>query len=291
MSWRDRSSCGCKINLRLKVTARRPDGRHDLSTLFWPLDCPGDTLEAADAARPELRVPGRPDLETPDNLVWRAAALYAEAAGMSPSWSFTLHKRAPVAAGLGGGSADAAAALALLNRRYERFTAAELAALALKLGADVPFFLLRRPAWAVGTGELLTPLAGPGTLPETLIVFPGFPVSAAWAYTHIAPELIGPEEPDIRDRFASALAAPKSAPWAELCRNDLAPALWRKFPLLTLLREELLNSGAAAAQVSGSGSSLFALFPAGGAVPAAEKLHASFGRMAGLNIFAGGKTW
>lgn len=291
MIWREETACGCKLNLRLKVTAVRPDGLHELSTLFWPLDFPGDLLEAEEAAGLTVTVPGSPQLETADNLVARAAGIFAEAAGIAPAWHFTLHKRTPVAAGLGGGSADAAAALMLLNRRYGRFSAAELAELALKLGADVPFFLSRRPAWGTGVGEKLAPLENAGRLPETLVVFPGFPVSAKWAYQHMSEELIEPDAPDIRERFAVALAAPEDAPWAELCRNDLAPALWRKFPLLNLLRDAMLDRGAAAVQVSGSGSSLFALFPRGGADAAADALKSRFGGMVGMRIFTGGKEW
>ena len=291
MSWRERIVCGGKINLRLKVTARRPDGMHELSTLFCPVDFPADVLELVPGAALTLEVPGHPELAGPDNLVVKAAAAYAAAAGVPARWRITLDKQLPVAAGLGGGSSDAAGVLTALNRRFAALTETELALLARELGADVPFFLSRRMAWATGVGEVLEEADLPGRLPELLIVFPGFPVSARWAYTHMAPELVGAEEAAIRERFAAAFAAPECAPWAELCRNDLAPALWRKFPLLRLLRETMRSSGALAVQVSGSGSSLFALFPSGRSAAAAEQLKRDHGNLRGLRIFTGGGEW
>ena len=290
MNWHDPLLCGCKINLRLKVTSRRQDGMHELSTLFLPLDFPGDTLELHDAHALTLTVPEFPELAGESNLVYRAAKLFADCSGIAPQWHFVLHKTAPVAAGLGGGSEDAAAALRLLNARYEAFDAPALAKMALSLGADVPFFLTRQPAWATGVGEVLEMVPMPEKLPEVLIVYPGFPVSAKWAYTHLTPDLITPERAGIKDDFAAAFTDPSNADWQSLCRNDLAVALWKKFPLLTLLRDELTASGAVAVQVSGSGSSLFALFGCGSQA-AAESLKAKFGHLHGFRIFTGGKEW
>jgi 4-diphosphocytidyl-2-C-methyl-D-erythritol kinase len=291
MSWSEQINCGCKINLRLKITAKRADGFHELSTLFYPLDCPGDILEVSGGdPGMSLSVPGFTELEGSGNLVLKAAGLFAERSGIAPQWHWVLHKKAPIAAGVGGGSADAAAALRLLNNHYQAFDEKTLAEIAVSIGADVPFFLARKPAWATGIGEVLEIVEEDFAVPEVLIVYPGFPVSAKWAYTHMAKELISPDEPDIKARFMAAFAAPESADWDFLCRNDLAPALWEKFPLLGLLRDELSAAGALTVQVSGSGSSLFALFN-GNAAAAAEKLHDKFGGMAGLRIFTGGREW
>ncbi len=287
MSWYDSAGCGSKINLRLKVTAKRADGFHELATLFYPLAEPGDVLEISGGkAGLSLRVPEFPELENERNLVWRAAEAYSQAAHIVPEWHWVLHKNTPVAAGLGGGSADAAAVLSMLNARYHALTPEALAAVAVKLGADVPFFLEKKAAWATGIGEKLEFLPHPVNVPDVLIVFPGFPVSAKWAYAHLFPENTGADVPDIKERFAAAFAAPTEAEWQTLCRNDLAPALWRKFPLLTLLRDELLDSGAAAVQISGSGSSLFALYHHG-ITDAAERIRSKFGGMAGFQVFTG----
>ena len=251
--------CAAKTNLFLKVTGKRPDGYHTLQTLFLPLSGVADELMLRDGD-PGIRCLSA-DADFPDNLVCRAAQLYAEVAGISPAWDFILEKNIPVAAGLGGGSSDAAGALQLLNGRYGCFSAEELAALAVKLGADVPFFLNPRPAWASGIGEefrYLTPLNG---LPPVLVVNPVFPVSAKWAYTHLMPENIGPADPATMERLEQFLLTGDCGGVAREVYNDLAPALYRKFPLLVLLRKFMLAHGALCAEVSGSGPSLFAILP------------------------------
>ncbi len=292
MSWRDTDFCGSKINLRLKVTSRREDGFHELSTLFLPLDFPGDVVEIKEnSGGISLEVPAFPELAGENNLVTKAAKLYADRSGIAPQWDIVLHKKTPVAAGLGGGSADAAGVLRLLNRRYGSFDEKTLAEMALTLGADCPFFLHRKPSWAEGIGEKFSRIETKILLPEILIVYPGFPTSAKWAYTHLTKELISPEDADIKERFEEAFADWKSADWTNLCRNDLAPAVFKKFPLLELLKQKLAAAGAITVQLSGSGSSLFALFDHGAAVTAAKSLAAEYRNFYGMRIFTGGKEF
>ena len=162
--------------------------------------------------------------------------------------------------------------------------------MALTLGADCPFFLHRKPAWAEGIGEQFSLIDQDLHLPETVIVYPGFPTSAKWAYTHLSKELISPEDADIKERFAQAFSAPETADWQSLCRNDLAPAVFGKFPLLEILREKLFALGAAAVQLSGSGSSLFALFFRDAATAAAS-LAAEYRDFDGMRIFTGGEEF
>lgn len=251
--------CAAKTNLFLKVTGKREDGYHLLQTLFIPLCGIADELTLRDGEA-GIRCASA-EVALPDNLVCRAAQLYADTAGITPAWDFALEKKIPVAAGLGGGSSDAAGALRLLNDRYGCFSAEELSGMALKLGADVPFFLDPRPAWAEGIGEDFRYLPSLNELPPILVVNPRFPVSAKWAYTHLAPEKIGPAAAGSADRMEKALCA---GDWAGVARevcNDLAFALYRKFPVLTVLRNFMLAHGALCAEVSGSGSSLFAILP------------------------------
>ena len=153
MKWHKSINCGCKINLRLKVTGKRADGLHELSSCFLYLPFPGDLLTVHDADTLTLECPGFPELENKSNLVWRAAELFAAAAGIPPAWHITLKKCVPIAAGLGGGSADAGALFALLNEHYAALPQDELEKLAFSLGADVPFFLKRQSAWVTGAGE------------------------------------------------------------------------------------------------------------------------------------------
>ena len=281
-------NCGCKINLRLKVTGKRPDKLHELSSLFLFLEHPGDILNFSitDKCGIFLETPGFPDLDGENHLVCRSAELFARTAGITPCWKIILEKNVPVAAGLGGGSADAAGILSLLNDVYHAFSPEKLCELAFSIGADVPFFLNRRSAWVSGAGEKFEFPEKIPQIPELLIVNPGFPVSAKWAYTHLVPELIGQDDPELKAAFASG----NIKCWQEFCRNDLAPALFEKFPLLTILKEHLLSCGASAVQVSGSGSSLFALFESG-AEENARKLRDKFSTMNNMRIFAGGKEW
>lgn len=278
-------NCGCKINLRLKVTGKRPDKLHTLSSCFLFLEHPGDTLEFSHCAGPGIffDCPGFPELCGEKNLVYRAAALYAEKAGLAPAWKIVLHKHVPLAAGLGGGSAGAGGILSLLNSIYHSFTPEELNAVAFSLGADVPFFLHRRAAWVTGAGEFFEEIPELPPIPEILIVNPGFPVSAKWAYTRMAEELKTPDDAKFKEEFISG----KISSWSDFCRNDLAPALYEKFPLLVMMRSCLEELGALAVQVSGSGSSLFALFEKD--VPEkAAAFRRKFSNLENLRIFAKG---
>ena len=264
-----------KVNLYLKVTGKRPDGYHELSTLFLPLSGPADevTLE-----------PGPPGIELVsdfraegDNLMLRAARRYAERAKLEPAWRLTLVKNIPVAAGLGGGSADAAAVLRLLNERYRALDPSALTALAAELGADVPFFLEPGAAVASGIGDRLTPLGAIPPLPLVL-VNPRFPVSARWAYQALDPARIGAEGTGRLERLVAAVKrGDPAAAAAELC-NDLAPALYRKFPLLRELRDFLLAEGALGSEITGSGSTIFAVASAPAAAASlAERVRGAYG--------------
>lgn len=270
-----------KLNLYLKVTARRADGYHELQTLFYPVAAIADRLWLDVAAAPgvTLNVANAPALAAEsDNLVLRAARAYAAAAGLEPSWHFMLEKNVPIAAGMGGGSSDAACALRLLNAEFRRLSRRQLAEIAVGLGADVPYFLAPATGFATGIGEHFTPFAAePPPLP-LLLINPRFPVSAKWAYTHLAPERIGPDAAERDRRLAVALQAGDLAGVAANLHNDLATALYEKFPLLALLRDFACENGALQAEITGSGPTLYALLPAPEAIPVlAEKIRGRFG--------------
>lgn len=252
-----------KLNLYLKVTGKRADGYHELLTLFFPVTSLADTLTLT-TGEPGIRLAsaGLGGLgASDDNLVVRAARSYAEAAKITPAWSFHLTKRIPVAAGMGGGSSDAAAALRLLNQEYGLLTVEQLGAIALKLGADVPYFLAPAVGFATGIGEEFTRLDGAEPELPLLIVNPRFPVSAKWAYMHLDPAEIGPDRRNRADALAAALRANDPEAVAANLHNDLAPALYRKFPLLGILRRFLCQNGALNAEITGSGSTMYAIAP------------------------------
>jgi 4-diphosphocytidyl-2-C-methyl-D-erythritol kinase len=262
-----------KVNLSLAVTAKRPDGYHDLDSLFYPFRDPSDEIRLEDAPGDSgvtirCDAPGVP-LEPEKNLCGKAVFAYCNAAGMDvPDIEIHLEKHIPVAAGMGGGSADCAAVLRLLQERFHALSQEQLEAAAFSLGADVPFFLNPRPSHVTGAGEHHTPVDGlPEHLP-LLLAAPQFPVSAAWAYKHMdLARAIA--EPPRTDELIDALRHDCEAA-ARFMRNDLEHALFVKFPLLVILRDFLLAQGALRVMVSGSGPTLLALFRDDAAAQAAH---------------------
>ena len=245
-----------KLNLGLEVLRRRADGYHEIETCFVPLRLFDRlTLEGAPAGSGiRLEIEGA-DLPTDRaNLVVRAAERACEALGLTADLALRLEKHIPIAAGLGGGSADAAATLLGLEALARRALPSEVRAkLALELGADVPFFLDPRPALGRGVGERLTPLDGVPEMHWVLVAF-AFPVSTAWAYTEAARELTLPRDPS----SIAALLRPLgllSSP-----RNDLEAASSRRHPEIREARRALASVGALATGMSGSGPTVFGRF-------------------------------
>ena len=266
-----------KVNLFLEVKGRRPDGYHDIDTVFMPLASPSDTIRISDASSGIVITSNDDSIPLDEkNLCWGAASKYAEASSINPSWSIHIEKNIPVAAGLGGGSSDAATVLSLLNREYKCLSDDRLAELALSIGADVPFFLNPLPSRAGGVGEKIVSLGFEAPDIPVLILAPGFPVSAAWAYKN----RLDSERPEA-DRVDKIVNALKACDWkalGPLLYNDLAPALYNKFPFLGMIRNKALESGACGCEISGSGPTLYAVFENVDALPSArESLSRHFG--------------
>ncbi len=255
----------CKVNLRLAVGPRRADGYHDIDTFFLPLPEPSDAFYIRRFDEPgdiEFTC-SDPELETDDNLVVKAYRAFAAATGFSPRLEVGLKKRIPHGAGLGGGSSDAAALLRYLNDRAgpAALSESDLSRLALSLGADVPFFLLGRPAVASGVGERLAP-ADPGLDGWFVaVVCPSSRVKTAWAYAALDAARTFPAKPG-GEFLTSVFEANKRAfcvTGAPL-RNDFEPVVFAAHPELGRVKERLLALGAAGALLSGTGSAVFGLF-------------------------------
>jgi 4-diphosphocytidyl-2-C-methyl-D-erythritol kinase len=250
-----------KINLTLEVGARRADGFHDVRTVLQAIAL-GDRLTIT-ARRGPLTLTGHaPGVSLGrDNLVWRAADLLWRAVGRTgPARDVQLHlrKTIPAAAGLGGGSADAAATLAGLNHLWRgRLTRARLAALAGRLGSDVPFFFCGGTALGLGRGEDLYPLPD---MPRHLVVIVTSPhgISTADAYRWLD------DDDEVRPRAARPAGSVEvgwpSGPLA--VRNDLQAPVVRRHPSIGHALAALRRHGAAVAAMTGSGSAVFGLFPA-----------------------------
>jgi 4-diphosphocytidyl-2-C-methyl-D-erythritol kinase len=253
----------CKVNLLLNVLGKRADGYHELETILQPVGlCDLLHFERRSAGL-EFTVnhPGLPADST--NLVQRAASAFLEAARIKDGVGIHLEKNIPVAAGLGGGSGNAANTLLGLNELFGRPLSFErLTAIAATLGSDVPFFLQDKPALATGRGERITPLDPFPALRGLwlLLVHPGFGISTAWAYRKLAkyPEALA-GKPGRAEHLISLMQGTDLAAAARQFYNALeAPAL-AKYPLLAMFQEFLTANGAVAALMSGSGSTTFAL--------------------------------
>lgn len=236
-----------KVNLGLSVVGRRLDGYHELHTLMVPLTV-GDTLEIVPAPSLSLRVEGADLPADGRNLVYRAARAYLDAAGITQGAAITLHKRLPLASGLGGGSSDAATTLLALARLYP--SGVDLAALALTLGADVPFFLPGGAALASGVGEVLQAVDVPPV--HLVLLNPGVEVSAADAYRWLAGRFTPPLD---LSALLAALASGGPVPYF----NALQPEVVRRHPPIAGALAALQEAGLHSPLMSGSGSTCFAL--------------------------------
>lgn len=251
-----------KINLGLWVIGRRPDGYHELITVFHRIPlCDEITIEPASA----LQVQATEGPQGAENLAWKAAELFFRRLGCPPRVSIRIRKGIPIGAGLGGGSADAAAVLLALNRMTgEPFPQEELEEMGAALGADVPFFLLEADAaLGRGRGEVLTPV--PSRLCGSLLLhYPGFPSPTGEIYRLFSEKGAFVPEKEAEERARRLLRALREGDLPEVARameNSLEAVVLERFPSLRPRLEALLRAGALAAQVSGSGSSLFALLP------------------------------
>jgi len=273
-----------KINLFLRVVGKRRDGYHLLDTLIVPVSLYDEieirkTKRAPGAALPRIAIscahPWVPRDEK--NIVFGAAQLLLPR--VDPRWAvqIQIRKRIPVGAGLGGGSADAAATLVGLNRLFKLgLPEARLEKLALSLGADVPFFVRARPARARGIGERLSPVSGLVRF-WLVILYPGFPVSTARVYLTLAPSLT---KTRANTSIATSLKSPDAI--ASLLLNDLESVTLKMHPRIRLLKNKLLREGAAGGLMSGSGSAVFGIFRS---KKTAEKAHHRLRKEEGVDAF------
>jgi len=246
-----------KLNLRLKVTGVRPDGYHELISVMVPVSL-FDVLELTTAPPGvlELTCDGYAVPTDEGNLVSKAVRAFSERTGVNPGLRIRLVKNIPVAAGLGGGSSDAAAALLCLNESAGRpLSGQDLHRIAAGLGADVPFFLHARPSLARGIGDVLEPLPDwPGH--HYVIVTPRLQVSTAWVYGRLRLKELTRDEYHYTMQGLSS----DSLVVAHILDNDLETVTSASFPIIETIKRALLDAGAAGALMTGSGPSVFGLF-------------------------------
>jgi 4-diphosphocytidyl-2-C-methyl-D-erythritol kinase len=245
-----------KINLFLEVLGRRADGYHDLATLMVTVGL-FDTVELAENASGNVRLEcDHPTLSTgPDNLVCRAVDLVRTRFGVRTGVDVRLHKRIPLQAGLAGGSSDAAATLAGLDRLWRlRLTRDEQSRLGAELGSDVSFFFFGPAAWCTGRGEIVQPLC-PGRPLDFVLVCPAVGLSTAAVFS----ALRLPPEPKDGNAVRQAFTAGDVIALGRLLHNRLQEPAEELCPAVALWRRRLAASEPAGTLMSGSGTTVFAL--------------------------------
>ncbi|MDR1517362.1 MAG: 4-(cytidine 5'-diphospho)-2-C-methyl-D-erythritol kinase [Dysgonamonadaceae bacterium] len=244
-----------KINLGLNVVSKRQDGYHNLETVFYPIGLK-DALEIVPF---EGKSPYRFSLSgiaidgaVDDNLVVKAYKLIAKEKEIRPIDIYLL-KQIPFGAGLGGGSADAAFMLKLLNDAFSLgYCEGELEVFAAKLGADCPFFVRNQPAFATGVGDVLEPIELDLSRYRFVLVKPPFGVPTKDAYA-----LLSPREPEIS---LKEIVRKPLAEWRDCMKNDFETPVFKKYPQIQRIKDELYRRGAVYASMSGSGSAVYAFF-------------------------------
>lgn len=242
-----------KINLGLNIVEKRPDGYHNIETIFYPIGWK-DALEIVPADKTTLTVSGIAIDGDPDkNLVMKALRLLREDYEIG-DLSVLLQKNIPFGAGLGGGSADGAFMLSLLNKFYElHISENELASYAVRLGADCPFFIYNRPVFATGIGDILEPVDVNLGQNHFVVIKPDVAVPTAEAYSKVKPH-----KPQ---KSLKALIALPVEEWKDVVVNDFEQSVFAKHSELTELKAHLYKQGALYASMSGSGSALYGIFP------------------------------
>jgi 4-diphosphocytidyl-2-C-methyl-D-erythritol kinase len=243
----------CKINLGLHILNKREDGFHNLETFFFPLLL-HDALEIIQAEKSNfnssgLAVPGLAE----DNICLKAYRLLKKDFPAIPTVSIHLHKAIPMGAGLGGGSADGAFTLKLLNEKINlNLSTAQLISYALQLGSDCPFFILNKPCFATGRGEILEPVSIDLSKYKFIIINPGIHVNTGWAFSQITP---GIPEKSIKEIIQQPVET-----WKEELKNDFEEPVFNSYPEIKNIKDELYKQGAVYASMSGSGSTVYGIF-------------------------------
>lgn len=241
-----------KINIGLNVLAKRPDGFHDLETVFYPIKL-ADILEINIAkefsfTQTGLLIEGSPN----QNLVVKAYNILAKEFELDPV-NIHLHKIIPFGAGLGGGSSDAAFTIKMLNSMFNLgLSIPEMEAYAAKLGSDCPFFIANKPIFAEGRGEIFSKTSVDLAGFHLVLVNPEIHVSTAEAYAGIIPNI-----PELR---LTDITNYSISDWQSVLKNDFELAVFQNHPEIKSIKDKLIQMGAVYASMSGSGSTVFGIF-------------------------------
>lgn len=255
----------CKINIGLHVTGKRADGYHNLETVFYPLslyDCLEIITLPDNTTEPALTTSGLSiDGSTADNICLKAWHLLKDDFPHLPAVAMHLHKTIPMGAGLGGGSADGAFMLCMLNEKYNLgLNERQLIDYALRLGSDCPFFIINKPCFGSGRGEVLQPIHLDLSRYYFVIINPNIHVNTGWAFRQIQ---IHPPAHSVLEAVQEPVEA-----WKDTVVNDFEKGVATQYPAIANIKEVLYKQGAVYASMTGSGSTVFGLFTANPSLPA-----------------------
>ena len=247
-----------KINIGLNITERRPDGYHNIESVFYPINLQDAVeIKTIEGEEPQggykLKVSGTILDGTPDdNLVVKAYKLLRKDFNF-PAQKIHLYKHIPVGAGLGGGSSDAAAIIKMLNEKFALgLTSEQMQNYAVQIGADCPFFINNTPVFATGIGNIFTPIEFSLHGKNIILVKPDIFVSTRDAYA-----LVKPSPAAIP--LTEAIKQPISE-WKQIITNDFEKSVFAKYPEIAAIKDKLYDMGALYASMSGSGSAVYGIF-------------------------------
>lgn len=245
----------CKINLGLHILDKREDGFHNLETVFYPVVF-RDVLEIIPNSKTEVEFTGTGlpvDGNTADNLCVKAYHLLKKDFPQLPAVKIHLYKAIPMGAGLGGGSADGAFMLKLLNNKFKlNLSTPELLNYALELGSDCPFFIINKPCFATGRGEELEEIQVDLSVYKIVLINPGIHINTGWAFSNISAT-------SSKKSIKKIIQQPVETWKAELI-NDFEIPVFAAHPQIKNIKEDLYARGAVYAAMTGSGSTVFGIF-------------------------------
>lgn len=263
----------CKINLGLSITGKRNDGYHNLETVFYPLAV-RDVLEIIPDKNSSFITTNQEhgkvtfltsgikvDGNGMDNLCMQAYYLLQKDFPELPSIQMHLHKAIPIGAGLGGGSADAAFTLLLLNTQFKLdLSPSRLMNYALQLGSDCPFFIVDAPCFAAGRGEILKPIALDLSGYLFVLINPGIVINTGWAFAQLN---IGTDRLAERDEGLKDSIMRPVSDWRDFITNDFEKPVFEKYDEINSIKNKLYEQGALYASMTGSGSTVYGIFEKG----------------------------
>jgi 4-diphosphocytidyl-2-C-methyl-D-erythritol kinase len=243
----------CKINLGLHILRKREDGYHDIETVFYPLPF-HDALEVIENENELFSTTGLPvGINPNDNLCLKAYTLLKNDFASIPQVQMHLHKGIPAGAGLGGGSADAAFTIKLLNNKFDlQLSIDQMMHYALRLGSDCPFFIINKPCFATGRGEILQEVNLDLSNYKIIIVNPAIHIKTANAFSEIRPKVPPVSLKEIIQKPVNN--------WKQELKNDFEEIIFKRYPAIDAIKTNLYEAGAIYCAMSGSGSTVYGLF-------------------------------